>query len=406
VARLNDIRSEHVLRALELCDQLGREAFLHRYGFNHAQTYVLVHDGRPYDSKAIVGVAHGFLPGQRALVSSEFSGGEATVGGLLRRLGFTVRTADGFTADLFVEQVSKLHVHWSEGLPALYQPITLLWATGRALRGEPRLETWDVTRLQVGDLLVRYGSRGERARPDYPVAALTNVGLWELQAGGASIPKAHGDTELERWFRRHSPRGGLVQPAYELMSDSGRTRVAVLHQIISVFFEDTDYFELLEEVGLSDVGIAAAVGEATDGWICSSPLEEAYRRLCGLAERGRVKNDGRRVTTTTDKPVRSAAARRAVLLRCNGECENPSCTGAPDDVTVAGAPILEIDHIQDLAKGGPDDPAQMAALCPNCHAIKTRGRNREELRQTLFGVARERHTNLSPGLHLLCRRRA
>jgi 5-methylcytosine-specific restriction protein A len=33
----------------------------------------------------------------------------------------------------------------------------------------------------------------------------------------------------------------------------------------------------------------------------------------------------------------------------------------------------------------------MIALCPNCHAIKTRGSARELLRQELLIVARERH---------------
>jgi predicted HNH restriction endonuclease len=60
----------------------------------------------------------------------------------------------------------------------------------------------------------------------------------------------------------------------------------------------------------------------------------------------------------------------------------------------AGDPILEIDHIHDLAKDGPDDPIQMIALCPNCHAVKTRSRDREQLRQRLFEVARQRHQDL------------
>lgn len=33
----------------------------------------------------------------------------------------------------------------------------------------------------------------------------------------------------------------------------------------------------------------------------------------------------------------------------------------------------------------------MIALCPNCHAIKTRGRSREELRPVLPQAARNRH---------------
>jgi 5-methylcytosine-specific restriction protein A len=318
-----------------------------------------------------------------------------TVGRLLRRLGFTVQVTDRLTGNHLADLISKLHVRWSAGSPALYQPITLLWAIGRAMRGEPRLETWNTTRLQVGELLERYGSRGERARPDYPVAALANAGLWELQTGGVPVPTAHGDAQLERWFNRNSPTGGLARPVYELMRYSATARVATVRQIIDDYLQGTDYFELLEEVGLSVTGIAAEVGEPADSLILDSPLEEAYRRLCGLADRGRMKNGGRRVTVVTDKPVRSAAARRAVLLRSQGNCENPSCTGEARDLTDTGDPILEIDHIHDLAEGSPDDPAQMAALCPNCHAIKTRGRTREQLRQTLFTVARERHSELT-----------
>jgi 5-methylcytosine-specific restriction protein A len=36
----------------------------------------------------------------------------------------------------------------------------------------------------------------------------------------------------------------------------------------------------------------------------------------------------------------------------------------------------------------------MIALCPNCHAVKTRGRTREELRPVLLQAARNRHLEL------------
>ena len=95
---------------------------------------------------------------------------------------------------------------------------------------------------------------------------------------------------------------------------------------------------------------------------------------------------------------RNRSARRPhaaqFLLRSKGNCENPDCIGHPDVLTDTGDPILEIDHIHDLAKDGPDDPIQMIALCPNCHAVKTRSRDREQLRQRLFEVARQRHQDL------------
>ena len=105
--------------------------------------------------------------------------------------------------------------------------------------------------------------------------------------------------------------------------------------------------------------------------------------------------DSTRADRTSADPIRSAAARQAVLLRSEGRCENPDCTGDIHDVTDSGAPILEIDHIHDLALGGPDDPVQMIALCPNCHAIKTHGQTREQLRALLLVTARQRHEILA-----------
>lgn len=87
---LGDITQDAVLAAIAEYDRLGQEEFLQRYGFDRARQYVLVYDGKRYDSKAIVGVAHGFLPGRASLAADEFSGGRATVGRLLGRLGFNV----------------------------------------------------------------------------------------------------------------------------------------------------------------------------------------------------------------------------------------------------------------------------------------------------------------------------
>jgi len=89
---LSDLTSrEAVLRAIEECDKLRRGAFLAKYGFGPARDYVLVHEGKEYDSKAIAGVAHGYQhPHLGPLRSSEFHGGKDTVKPLLERLGFKV----------------------------------------------------------------------------------------------------------------------------------------------------------------------------------------------------------------------------------------------------------------------------------------------------------------------------
>jgi hypothetical protein len=80
-----------VEQAVEEFDRLGRDAFLEKYGFGPAQAYFLEIDGKRYDSKAIVGAAHGFqFPSLGPLRAADFGGGDATVRSKLERLGFNV----------------------------------------------------------------------------------------------------------------------------------------------------------------------------------------------------------------------------------------------------------------------------------------------------------------------------
>jgi hypothetical protein len=59
----SELTRQEILRATQEYDRLGREAFLDKYGFGQARSYLLVHNGKTYDSKAIVGAAHGLLTG-------------------------------------------------------------------------------------------------------------------------------------------------------------------------------------------------------------------------------------------------------------------------------------------------------------------------------------------------------
>ena len=95
---LSDLTASAVLRAIEEFDQLGRDAFLEKYGFGKAREYLIQKDGRLYDSKAIVGAAHGYLPGQTALKPNDFYGGEATV----------KKTLDALKIDVVVVEASAM----------------------------------------------------------------------------------------------------------------------------------------------------------------------------------------------------------------------------------------------------------------------------------------------------------
>ncbi|MFB8209511.1 HNH endonuclease [Streptomyces sp. NPDC056010] len=88
--RRGAITRESVLKVLAEHEELGREAFLAKYGFGEARSYVLVHDGQEYDSKAVAGVAHKWDQG-RALTRDEFSGGKDHAVAWLKWVGFQVK---------------------------------------------------------------------------------------------------------------------------------------------------------------------------------------------------------------------------------------------------------------------------------------------------------------------------
>ncbi|WP_250000247.1 hypothetical protein [Actinoplanes sp. M2I2] len=83
------VSRRNILDALAEVDRLGRRPFLKTYGFGAARTWFIDHGGRLYDSKAIMGYAHGLGVGTR-LVSADFKGGEQPVARRLEALGFHV----------------------------------------------------------------------------------------------------------------------------------------------------------------------------------------------------------------------------------------------------------------------------------------------------------------------------
>ena len=88
---LNDVTAQGVERAMVEFDRLGRATSLDQSGLGPAGSYFLIRDERRYDSKAIVGVAHGYDRSDLGpLRPKDFSGGDATVARHLESLGFDV----------------------------------------------------------------------------------------------------------------------------------------------------------------------------------------------------------------------------------------------------------------------------------------------------------------------------
>lgn len=62
---------------------------------------------------------------------------------------------------------------------------------------------------------------------------------------------------------------------------------------------------------------------------------------------------------------RSRDVRNYVLARSYGICEG--CASPAPFMRRDGTPYLEPHHLRRVSDGGPDHPAHVIALCPNCH---------------------------------------
>jgi hypothetical protein len=89
VATFSAVTRQHLLQAIAEYDSRGGDDFLGVYGFEPCADYPLVHEGRSYDSRAVLGVAHRYATGRLA-AADEFGDGMAAAAAVLRKRGFDV----------------------------------------------------------------------------------------------------------------------------------------------------------------------------------------------------------------------------------------------------------------------------------------------------------------------------
>ncbi|MDX3108781.1 HNH endonuclease [Nonomuraea angiospora] len=340
---LSDLDREMVLAAIEEYDQLGRDVFLEQFGYREARDFLVVHNGRRYDSKPIAGVAHRGVDG-RPLRASEFSGGAATVGRSLGHLGFLVTPhRDTSPAELFLEKISNLDTAVSNGRSRRHQPLTLLWALGRTACREECLVPWDVTRVEISALIREFGLDGDKPNPEYPVLKLTHFGLWILP-GHQESPRPSGSAPLG-WMSRNEPISGLREWVYDLVAENEVVRAQASTYLLSTYFPDKDQNALLRRVGLGVVDDEP-----------SPPPDE-------------VRAPGRRPTTVRRIIWDNALSRLIKTLH------DHTCQICGTQLLLPQGQYAEGAHIRPLGSphDGHDVAGNLLCLCPNDHVLFDQG---------------------------------
>ncbi|MEO6021534.1 MAG: HNH endonuclease signature motif containing protein [Burkholderiales bacterium] len=107
------------------------------------------------------------------------------------------------------------------------------------------------------------------------------------------------------------------------------------------------------------------VEQATNGYANSTQLSSklSLSELRGLVLES-IASDATLEQKRANVTCRTEAIRRYALLRASGTCEG--CKVKAPFRSKRG-PYLEVHHVFRLADGVPEHPANVVALCPNCH---------------------------------------
>lgn len=215
---LHEVTQTAVLAAIREYDELGREAFLSKYGFARARAYYLVHEHRSYDSKAIVGAAHGYLPGKRPLARSDFSGGQKTVRAKLLELGFKVSTGERnppWTRDELILALDLYFQHRPDRISKAHPGVIALSRLLNELPLQP--DRPDAARFRNPNGVYMKLCNFLRFDPDYAGAG--------LNAGG------RGEEVIWDEFSKDRERLRLVAAAIRRAHESAEVRVAAVDEV-------------------------------------------------------------------------------------------------------------------------------------------------------------------------------
>jgi putative restriction endonuclease len=343
---LPDVTRDSVLRAVEEFDRLGAETFRSKYGFGSARRLVLVHNSQTYDSKAIVGVAHGYATG-RFWRANDFTGGIASVVRTLRRLDFDVLDMEGLP-----QPDARAHYGEITGYPEgstfarrvdaqrakVHRPGQAGICGTRAFGAESIVVSGGyVDDEDLGDLIIYTGHGGQDDRKqqiaDQTFEDSGNAALLTSSLTGRSVRVVRGAHKGSP----HGPRSGF--------------RYDGLYRVVDAWQETGQHGYRVCRYRLIKV------------------TAEAFDRADRVVPEGSAA-PGRRAVTT-QRIVRMTAVSQYVK-----QLYDDTCQACHTRLSVAGGRgYSEGAHIRPLGKGhdGPDVPANVLCLCPNCHVLFDNG---------------------------------
>jgi predicted restriction endonuclease len=348
---LGDITTESVLRALKEHDRLGGAEFQSTYGFTAARRYPLTWNGQTYDSRAIIGVAHGYATGTfwRA---RDIPGVATTVVHTLQRLGFDARDTTSLPqpdkAAVFGEvpgypEGSTFSTRAAAHAAGVHRP-TQAGICGRKTFGAESIVVSGGYEddQDLGDVIIYTGHGGQNDR-NQQVADQTfddpgNAALLTSSITGGPVRVIRGAHRGSP----HAPESGYRYDGLFRVVDAWQQNGVSGHQVcryklVKVTAEPAEYY----------VGATSHDRAAPDGTVTPE-----------------------RQTVSVQRIIRSTAVSQYVK-----RLHNDTCQACAIRLVLAGRGYSEGAHIRPLGRGhnGPDIPSNVLCLCPNCHTLFDNG---------------------------------
>ena len=363
---LSDLTKESVLAAIDEFDRTGSDAFLERYGFLQSRGYWLIYDGRHYPSKAIAGVAHGYIGDDfEPLLADDFAGGDETVKPALERWPeFRVPKPEPVIPEpgtvMTNAELSKAFVVGVMGGMRRNKSVPHLVLVSDSFKALYQ-DRWE------GDIL-HYTGMGK-------------VGPQALKSQNRNL--ANSTTTGERVYlcEAFEPKRYTFWVEVELADktyqesqpdDNGDAREVFMFPIrLKVPENATRWSE--HQVRALEEEQSKIARKLSD--------QELKKRAMAAKER-----PPRRPMSSVQF-YRNAAVAEYVKRWARGSCE--LCGNEAPFRNRGGFPYLECHHIEWLAEGGEDSILNAVALCPNCHR-KMHSLNRIQDQQLLKARVQKR----------------
>lgn len=367
---LVNLTTESVRAAISEYDVLGRDAFLAKYGFRPSLRYLLLHEGKTYDSKAICGAAHGYLSDDSApLEAMNFSGGVSTVVKTLTRLGFTVTTAGAATGSDEID-LRVFILTWSPTRFALDES-ELKHRVNTTTEGDVVSERWSTgnrsSGIKPGDhvFLLRQESERGLIAHGYASSEVFQADHWD----GSDRQANFVHVDWDAWFATEDRI-----PVEDLSTTTSETSW-------NAFYASGVQLPPGDATRVLDVW-----GQSTDSLLSVHTGDEA---VLGLTE-------GAKKTVQVNVYERNSQARRRCI-----EHHGATCAACGIDFATAyggiGEGFIHVHHVTPISQVGGSyslNPiTDLIPVCPNCHAMLhhkvSNPRTLDELR-TLIRASQER----------------